>query len=114
MKLTQELIENDITRYAKEIDETYERQLSLERYSRDYNLRFFNIPESTSEGVLQSCVISWRTIFNSIQTSRTPIESAIILALPDRFWQSFCTIESGLELSKRRGNYVMVSVFLTT
>lgn len=42
-------IENDITEYTKEIDETYERLLSLERYSRDYNLRFYNIPESTSE-----------------------------------------------------------------
>ncbi|KAK2571060.1 hypothetical protein P5673_003612, partial [Acropora cervicornis] len=42
-------IENDITKYAKEIYETYERLLSLERYSRDYNLRFYNIPESTSE-----------------------------------------------------------------
>ena len=42
-------IENDITKYAKEIDETYERLLSLERYSRDYNLRFYNIPESTSK-----------------------------------------------------------------
>ena len=111
MKLTQELIENDITKCAKEIDE-----LSLERYSRDYNLRFFNIPESTSEGVLQSCVISWRTIFNSIQTSRTPIESGLLrmMALPDRFWQSFCTVQSGLELSKRRGNFVIVSVFRTT
>ena len=29
-------IENDITQYAKEIDETYERLLSLERHSRDY------------------------------------------------------------------------------
>ena len=28
-------IENDITKYAKEIDDTYERLLSLERYSRD-------------------------------------------------------------------------------
>ena len=42
-------IENDITKYAKEIDDTYERLLSLERYSRDYNLRFYNIPESTGE-----------------------------------------------------------------
>lgn len=42
-------IENDVTKYTKEIDETYERLSSLERYSRDYNLRFYNIPESTSE-----------------------------------------------------------------
>lgn len=42
-------IENDIIKYAKEIDDTYERLLSQERYSRDYNLRFYNVPESTGE-----------------------------------------------------------------
>ena len=42
-------IEDDITKYAKEIDDTYERFFSLERYSRDYNLRFYNIPESTGK-----------------------------------------------------------------
>lgn len=35
-------IENDITKYAQGINDTCERFLSLERYSRDYNLRFNN------------------------------------------------------------------------
>ena len=42
-------MKNNITKYAKEIYDTYERLLSQERYSRDYNLRFYNIPESTGK-----------------------------------------------------------------
>ena len=40
-------IENDITKYKQEVNDTYERLLSLERNSRDYSLRFYNISEST-------------------------------------------------------------------
>jgi len=54
-------IKNDITKYAKEIDETYERLLSLERYSTDYNLRFYNIPESTGE----DCIAKLRVMLDN-------------------------------------------------
>ena len=54
-------IENDITKQAKEIDDTYERLLSLERYSRDYKLKFYNIPESTSE----DCIAKLRDILEN-------------------------------------------------
>ena len=57
-------IENNITKYAKDIDDTYERLLSLERYSRDYNLRFYNIPESRGE----DCIAKLRDILvNDLQ-----------------------------------------------
>ena len=65
-------IENDITKYAKEIYETYERLLSLERYSRDYNLRFYNIPESTSE----DCIAKLRDILENDLQFHPNIENA--------------------------------------
>ena len=65
-------IENDITKYAKEIDETYERLLSLERYSRDNNLRFYNIPESTSE----DCIAQLRDILKNDLQLRLNIKNA--------------------------------------
>ena len=65
-------IENDITKYAKENDETYERLLSLERYSRDYNLRFYNIPESTSE----DCIAKLRDILENDLQLHPNIENA--------------------------------------
>ena len=65
-------IENDITKYAKEIDVTYERLLSLERYSRDYNLRFYNIPESTSE----DCIAKLRDILENDLQLHPNIENA--------------------------------------
>ena len=68
-------IENDMTKYAKEIDETYERLLSLERYSRDYNLRFFNIPDSTSE----DCIAKLRDILENDLQFHPNIENAHII-----------------------------------
>ena len=65
-------IENDITKYAKEIDDTYERLLSLERYSRDYNLRFYNIPESTGE----DCIAKLRDIIENDLQLQSNIENA--------------------------------------
>ena len=65
-------IENDVTKYAKEIDDTYERLLSLERYSRDYNLRFYNIPESTGE----DCIAKLRGILENDLQLQPNIENA--------------------------------------
>lgn len=67
-------IDNDITKYAKEIDETYERLLSLERYSRNYNnyLRFYNIPESTGE----DCIAKLHDIIENDLQFQPSIENA--------------------------------------
>jgi len=65
-------IENVITKNAKEIDDTYERLLSLERYSRDYNLRFYNIPESTGE----DCIAKLRDIIENDLQLQSNIENA--------------------------------------
>ena len=55
-------IENDITKYAKE----------MERYSRDYNLRFYNIPESTGE----DCIAKLRDIIENDLQLQSNIENA--------------------------------------
>ena len=65
-------IENDITKYAKEVDDTYERLLSLERYSRDFNLRFYNIPESTGE----DCIAKLSDILGNDLQLQPNIENA--------------------------------------
>ena len=64
-------IENGITKFAKEIDETYER-LSPEKYSRDYNLRFYNIPDSTGK----DCIAKLRDIIENDLQLQSNIENA--------------------------------------
>ena len=109
-------IENDITKYAKEVDDTYERLLSLERYSRDFNLRFYNIPESTGE----DCIAKLSDILGNDLQLQPNIENAHRIGpfkddgTPRPIWLSFCTDQSALKLSKRRGSYVMVYVSQTT
>ena len=46
-------IESSVQNHTTQIAQMYERLLSLERYSREYNLRFHNIPESPGEDCLQ-------------------------------------------------------------
>ena len=46
-------IESSVQKHAKQIEGMRERLLSLERYSREYNLRFHNVPESTNEDCVQ-------------------------------------------------------------
>lgn len=46
-------IECNVNNYAKQIEDLYERLLSLERYSREYNFRFNNVAESPSEDCRQ-------------------------------------------------------------
>ena len=45
-------IESDLGKYSKDVGSLYERLGSLERYSRDFNLRFYNIPEVAGEDSL--------------------------------------------------------------
>ena len=44
-----EEIESTMQNQAQQIGAMHERFLSIERYSREYNLRFHNIPESPGE-----------------------------------------------------------------
>ena len=46
-------IESSVQNHDMQIGQMYERLLSLERYSREYNLRFHNIPESPGEDCLK-------------------------------------------------------------
>ena len=46
-------IEVSVQNHVMQISQMYERLLSLERYSREYNLRFHNIEESPGEDCLQ-------------------------------------------------------------
>ena len=42
-------LEDEVSKLATNINQAYERLLSLERYSRDLNLRFHNIPQDSNE-----------------------------------------------------------------
>ena len=42
-------IKSDLGKYSKHVGSLYERLVSLEGYSRDFNLRFYNIPEVAEE-----------------------------------------------------------------
>lgn len=46
-------MEGSVQNHVMQIGQMYERLLSLERYSREYNLRFHNIEESPGEDYLQ-------------------------------------------------------------
>ena len=47
-------VESSVQKYAKQIEGMRGRLLSLERYSREYNLRFHNFPESTDVDCVQN------------------------------------------------------------
>ena len=42
-------LEDEVSKLATNVNQAYERPLSLERYSRDFNLRFYNIPQDSNE-----------------------------------------------------------------
>lgn len=46
-------MEGSVQNHVMQIGQMYERLLSLELYSREYNLRFHNIEESPGEDCLQ-------------------------------------------------------------
>ena len=110
-------IENDITKYKQEVNDTYERLLSLERNSRDYSLKFYNISESKGE----DCIAKLRDILGNDLQLQPSIENthrigpfkddgtprpilAKFLYRPERF-------STSLVLSRRKGICVVVCVF---
>ena len=65
-------MESSVQKHAKQIEGMRERLLSLERYSREYNLRFHNVPESTDE----DCVQKVRNILSNQLDMEPEIENA--------------------------------------
>ena len=65
-------MESSVQKHAKQIEGMRERLLSLERYSREYNLCFHNVPESTEE----DCVQKVRNILSSQLDMEPEIENA--------------------------------------
>ena len=65
-------IESDLKKLSKDVSSTYERLVSLERYSRDFNLRFYNIPETAGE----DCVGKVTEMINNDLNFRPTIENA--------------------------------------
>ena len=56
-------LEDEVSKLATNVNQAYERLLSLERYSRDFNLPFYNIPEDSNE----NCIEKLKTIlFNDL------------------------------------------------
>ena len=51
-------MESSVQKHAKQIEGMRERLLSLERYSREYNLRFHNVPES----ILLTTIVSKKSV----------------------------------------------------
>ena len=50
-------LEDEVSKLATNVNQAYERLLSLERYSRDFNLRFYNIPEDSNENCIEKLKI---------------------------------------------------------
>ena len=65
-------MKSSVQKHAKQIEGMRERLLSLERYSREYNLRFHNVPECTDE----DCVQKVRNILSNQLDMEPEIENA--------------------------------------
>ena len=46
-------LENEVSKLTTNVNQAYERLLSLERYSRDFNLRIYNIPEGSNDNCIE-------------------------------------------------------------
>ena len=65
-------MEDEVSEFATNVNQAYERLLSLERYSRDFNLRFYNIPEDSNE----NCIEKLKTILSNDLGIKPVIENA--------------------------------------
>ena len=73
-----ETLEGEVNKLATNINQTYETLLSLERYSRDFNLRFYNILEESGE----NCVEKLQTILCDDLGIKPAIENAHRIGVP--------------------------------
>ena len=65
-------LEDEVSKLATNVNQAYERLLSSERYSRDFNLRFYNIPEDSNE----KCIEKLKTILSNDLGIKPVIENA--------------------------------------
>ena len=65
-------LKGDVKKYSKLADSLKERIMALERYSREYNLRFYNIPETPRE----DCIDKLQTILSNDLNIKPEIENA--------------------------------------
>ena len=65
-------LEGDVNKYSKLADSLKERIMALERYPREYNLRFHNIRETPREG----CINKLQTIFSNDFNIKPEIKNA--------------------------------------
>ena len=65
-------LERELDKHVKNVGLLQERLLQMERYSRQYNLRFFNLPEDSSE----DCIKKLQSILSDDLGIETLIENA--------------------------------------
>ena len=65
-------LEDEVNKLASNVNQAYRRLLSLERYSRDFNLWFYNIPEDSNE----NCVEKLKIILSNDLGIKPVIENA--------------------------------------
>ena len=73
-----EKLEGEVNKHATNINQAYERLQALERYSRDFNLRFYNIPENPGE----NCVEKLQTMLSDDLGIKPMIENAHRIGRP--------------------------------
>ena len=88
-------MESSVQKHAKQIEGMHERLLSLERYSREYNLRFHNVPKSTDE----DCVPKVRNILSTQLDMEPEIENAHRVG--SRNDDKSFIVHRGIKLSRR-------------
>ena len=71
-------LEDEVSKLATNVNQAYERLLSLERYSRDFNLRFYNIPEDSNE----NCIEKLKTILSNDLGIKPVIENSQRIGVP--------------------------------
>ena len=52
-----DVLETEVNNNAASIDRAYEKLISIRRYSRDFNLRFYNIPERPGGNCIETLQI---------------------------------------------------------
>ena len=73
-----EKLEGEVNKHATNINQAYERLQASERYSRDFNLRFYNIPENPGE----NCVEKLQTMLSDDLGIKPMIENAHRIGRP--------------------------------
>ena len=92
-------LEDEVSKLATNVNQAYKRLLSLERCSRDLNLRFYNIPEESNE----NCIEKFNTILSN-DLGIKPVRPRIGLEDPGLALQMTLTCQVSLYTGKSLGN----------